>query len=213
MFRAVQVDRQDKSDTTVSVIELDESALPDGDVTVDVSWSTLNYKDGLVLKGLGGLVKTYPHVPGVDFAGTVRESRDDRYAPGDGVILTGWRVGELHWGGYAERARVKGDWLVPLPDGLDAREAMSIGTAGFSAMLAVMALEEAGPHARRRAGPRHRCLGRRRFGRLRAARQRWLRRRGFDRARVLARLPRLPRGRYCIVAGGDREAQRAPAQR
>ena len=144
MFRAVQVDRRDENDTTVSVVDLEESALPEGDVTVDVSWSTLNYKDGLVMKGLGGLVKTYPHVPGVDFAGTVRESRDARYAPGDGVILTGWRVGELHWGGYAERARVNGDWLVPLPEGLDARAAMSIGTAGFSAMLAVMALEEAG---------------------------------------------------------------------
>ena len=144
MFRAVQVNRDEADGTTVSLVELDDGALPDGDVRVDVEWSTLNYKDGLVLNGLGGLVKDYPHVPGVDFAGTVAESSNDGYKPGDKVILTGWRVGERHWGGYAERARVKGEWLVPLPEGLSAKAAMSIGTAGLSAMLAVMTLEEAG---------------------------------------------------------------------
>ena len=144
MFRAVRVDRDEAGDVTAAVTEMDEAALPAGDVLVDVSHSTLNYKDGLVLSGLGGLVKSYPHVPGVDFAGTVLESEDARHAPGDEVVLTGWRVGELHWGGYAERARVKGDWLVPLPAGLNAREAMGIGTAGLTAMLALMALESAG---------------------------------------------------------------------
>lgn len=118
--------------------------LPAGDVLVRVSHSTLNYKDGMILNGLGRLVRDYPHVPGVDFAGEVVTSFDDRYQPGDRVILTGWRVGESHWGGYAQMARVKADWLVPLPAGLTAAQAMAIGTAGFTAMLAVMALEEQG---------------------------------------------------------------------
>jgi len=144
MFRAVQVNRDEAGEVTAAVTDLDETALPPGNVLVDVECSTLNYKDGLVLNGLGGLVKTYPHVPGVDFAGTVIESDDDRHAVGDVVILTGWRVGELHWGGFAERARVNGDWLVPCPAGLTAREAMGIGTAGLTAMLALMALEDAG---------------------------------------------------------------------
>jgi acrylyl-CoA reductase (NADPH) len=123
--------------------DIDEGLLPAGDVTVRVEYSTLNYKDGLCLspKG-GGLVRTYPHVPGIDFAGTVETSEDARYAPGDKVVLTGWRVGEAHWGGYAEKARVKADWLVPLPDGLTTRQAMAVGTAGFTAMLAVLALED-----------------------------------------------------------------------
>jgi acrylyl-CoA reductase (NADPH) len=113
-------------------------------VTVAVDYSTLNYKDGLCLGPGGGLVKSYPHVPGIDFAGTVESSSDDRYTPGDKVVLTGWRVGEAHWGGYAEKARVKADWLVPLPEGLTTRQAMAVGTAGFTAMLAVMALEDHG---------------------------------------------------------------------
>lgn len=147
MFKAMVVD---KADDTVSaqVQELDESRLPakeDGnDVTVAVEYSTVNYKDGLVLNGLGGLVKTYPHVPGIDFAGTVEQSDHPDFKPGDAVVLTGWRVGEIHWGGYAQKARVKGDWLVKLPDGLTAKRAMAVGTAGFTAMLAVMALEEHG---------------------------------------------------------------------
>jgi acrylyl-CoA reductase (NADPH) len=143
MFKALVISKNE-SGVEPAIDTLDESALPEGDVTVDVKYSTINYKDGLVLSGLGNLVKTYPHVPGIDFAGTVRESADPRYEPGDPVILTGWHVGERHWGGYAERARVKGDWLVPLPEGLEMRQAMAIGTAGFTAMLAVMALEEQG---------------------------------------------------------------------
>jgi acrylyl-CoA reductase (NADPH) len=127
-----------------SLKRLEEDALPPGDVTVRVSHSTLNYKDGLILSGLGRLVRKYPHVPGVDFAGTVEESTHPAWKRGDGVILTGWRVGEMHWGGYAEKARVKGDWLVRLPDGLTPAQAMAIGTAGFTAALAVMALERHG---------------------------------------------------------------------
>jgi acrylyl-CoA reductase (NADPH) len=125
--------------------DVDEGLLPHEDVTVRVEYSTLNYKDGLCLspKG-GGLVRTYPHVPGIDFAGTVEASEDPRYAPGDKVVLTGWRVGEAHWGGYAEKARVKADWLVPLPEGLTSRQAMAVGTAGFTAMLAILALEDHG---------------------------------------------------------------------
>lgn len=123
---------------------LDNSALPEGDVLVRVFYSDLNYKDGLVVKGLGKLVRKYPHVPGIDFSGVVEESASSRFSPGDEVILTGWRVGEVHWGGYAGMARVKADWLVPLPKGLSLRQAMAIGTAGFTAMLAVMALEEHG---------------------------------------------------------------------
>ena len=128
---------------------LDETQLPapegeGGEVTVAVDWSTLNYKDGMILKGLGRLVRRYPHVPGVDLAGRVEHSDDPRYKPGDAVLLTGWRVGELHWGGYAEKARLKADWLVPLPEGLSGRRAMAIGTAGFTSMLAVMELERHG---------------------------------------------------------------------
>lgn len=123
---------------------LDDSRLPDGDVTVAVEYSTLNYKDGMVLSGIGRLVRSYPHVPGIDFAGTVVESASPKFKTGDKVVLTGWRVGEMHWGGYAERARVKADWLVPLPAGLSTRQAMAVGTAGFTAMLAVIALEKHG---------------------------------------------------------------------
>jgi acrylyl-CoA reductase (NADPH) len=123
---------------------LDDSRLPQGDVTVRVEYSTLNYKDGMILLSQGRLVRQYPHVPGVDFAGIVEESSSPEFKPGDPVILTGWRVGELHWGGYAERARVKSDWLVKLPSGLSAKQAMAIGTAGFTAMLALIALERHG---------------------------------------------------------------------
>jgi acrylyl-CoA reductase (NADPH) len=120
---------------------LDESRLPPGDVTVAVEYSTLNYKDGMILEGQGRLVRAYPHVPGVDFAGTVLASDSPEFRPGDPVILTGWRVGELHWGGYAERARVPASFLVRRPEGLSAKQAMAIGTAGFTAMLAVIVLE------------------------------------------------------------------------
>lgn len=129
---------------TAALQRLEDSLLPAGDVTVRVSHSTLNYKDGLILNGLGRLVRKYPHVPGVDFAGTVERSDHPEWKPGDRVILTGWRVGEVQWGGYAERARVKGDWLVRMPDGLTPARAMAVGTAGFTAALAVMALERHG---------------------------------------------------------------------
>jgi acrylyl-CoA reductase (NADPH) len=125
--------------------DLEEAALPPGDVTVAVEFSTLNYKDGLCLSATGGgLVRNWPHVPGIDLAGTVASSDDPRYRPGDRVVLTGWRVGEVHWGGYAQRARVRADWLVPLPAGLTTRQAMAVGTAGLTAMLAIQALEDHG---------------------------------------------------------------------
>ncbi|RCK51783.1 acryloyl-CoA reductase [Thalassospira profundimaris] len=145
MFRALVLDTAQDGKTVVPQFkDLSLDDLPEGDVLVRVAHSTLNYKDGMILNGLGRLVRKYPHVPGVDFAGEVVESADVRYKPGDRVILTGWRVGENHWGGYAQMARVQADWLVPLPDGLDTAQAMAIGTAGFTAMLAVMALEEQG---------------------------------------------------------------------
>jgi len=144
MFRALVLEKEGEA-AVAHVRELDESALPAGDVTVEVEYSTLNYKDGLALSpNGGGIVRNWPHVAGVDFAGTVRTSDDARYKPGDKVVLTGWRVGELHWGGYSQKARVRADWLVPLPSGLTTRAAMAVGTAGFTAMLAVMALEDHG---------------------------------------------------------------------
>lgn len=144
MFRALVVEKDDTGATSAGVQTLDEARLPAGDVTVAVEWSTLNYKDGLCLGSGGGMVRAWPHVPGIDFAGTVETSDDPRYAPGDRVVLTGWRVGESWWGGFSEKARVKADWLVPLPDGLTTRQAMAVGTAGFTAMLSVMALESHG---------------------------------------------------------------------
>ncbi|WP_195819371.1 acryloyl-CoA reductase [Roseobacter sp. MH60115] len=145
MFKALVVTKdEDSGKTSAGVQEIAEDQLPAGDVTVAVEYSTMNYKDGLCIGPGGGLVRKYPHVPGIDFAGTVEASDDDRYKAGDKVVLTGWRVGEAHWGGYAQKARVKADWLVPLPDGLDTRQAMAVGTAGFTAMLAVMALEDHG---------------------------------------------------------------------
>lgn len=143
-FRALITDKDAAGKVTSSVQVLEEERLPEGDVSVDIEWAGLNYKDGLCLTGGGGLVRAYPHVAGIDFAGTVRESRDGRYAIGDQVVLTGWRVGETHWGGYAERARVNADWLVPLPAGLSTRDAMIVGTAGLTAMLAIDRLEAAG---------------------------------------------------------------------
>ena len=144
MFKALVVEKDGAGKTHASVQQLGNDRLPVGDVTVAVDYSTLNYKDGLCIGPGGGLVRSYPHVPGIDFAGRVLASDDARYAPGDRVVLTGWRVGEAHWGGYATRARVKADWLVPLPAGVSTRQAMAVGTAGFTAMLAVMALEEHG---------------------------------------------------------------------
>ncbi len=144
MFNALLVEKDDEGKTSASVAQISEDQLPDGDVTVAVEYSTVNYKDGLCIGPGGGLVRNYPHVPGIDFAGTVESSDDDRYKPGDKVVLTGWRVGENRWGGYAEKARVKADMLVPLPEGLTTQQAMAVGTAGFTAMLAVMAIEDHG---------------------------------------------------------------------
>jgi len=150
MFKALLLEQSDGK-VSSSIQSLDESRLPEGDVTLAVECSTLNYKDGMILKGLGRLVRNYPHVPGIDCAGRVIESSHPDWKPGDAAILTGWRVGETHWGGYAEKVRVKGDWLVKLPDGLTAKRAMAIGTAGFTAMLCVMELENNG--VRPDAGP------------------------------------------------------------
>ena len=144
MFRALVVEKDDEGKTSASVQELDEARLPAGDVTVAVEFSTLNYKDALCMGSGGGLVRDWPHVPGIDFAGTVTASDDQRYRVGDKVVLTGWRVGETHWGGFAQVARVDADWLVALPQGLSTRQAMAVGTAGFTAMLAVMALQDQG---------------------------------------------------------------------
>jgi acrylyl-CoA reductase (NADPH) len=159
-FKALVVDKNEEGKTSAAVKEIDENQLPDGNVTVAVEYSTLNYKDGLCVGPGGGLVKDYPHVPGIDFAGTVDESSDEWYKPGDKVVLTGWRVGEVWWGGYAQKASVKGEWLVPLPDGLTTRDAMAVGTAGFTAMLAVMALEDHGLKPDERSGSGHGCCGR-----------------------------------------------------
>jgi acrylyl-CoA reductase (NADPH) len=143
MFKALVLSKTDDR-VTAAVEQLDEARLPEGDVTVAVEHSTLNYKDGLIVLNKAPLVRSFPHVPGVDLAGRVVESQHPDWRPGDAVILTGWGVGERHWGGYAERARVKGDWLVPLPAGWTTRHAMAVGTAGFAAMLAVMVLENHG---------------------------------------------------------------------
>jgi len=145
MFSALVMEKGEDGKATAAIRDLGENRLPEGDVTVAVTHSTLNYKDGLCLSPTGGgLVKTWPHVPGIDFAGTVAASENPRFKPGDEVILTGWQVGERRWGGYAEKARVKGDWLVKLPPELTLRQSMAIGTAGLTAMLAVMALEAHG---------------------------------------------------------------------
>lgn len=143
-FKALLVEKAEDGTIGQSIQVLQDESLPAGDVTVAVEHSTLNYKDGLCILGKGGLVRNFPHVPGVDFSGTVEASEDPRFRPGDRVALTGWRVGEVRWGGYATKARVMADWLVPLPAGLTTRQAMAIGTAGLTSMLAVMDLEKAG---------------------------------------------------------------------
>jgi acrylyl-CoA reductase (NADPH) len=144
MFNALVVNKNDDGKTAAAVQSVTLDDLPEGNVTVAVEYSTLNYKDGLCVGPGGGLVRNYPHVPGIDLAGTVEASSDNRYKAGDKVVLTGWRVGEVQWGGYAQKARVNADWLVPLPDGLSTKQAMAVGTAGFTAVLAVMALEDHG---------------------------------------------------------------------
>ena len=144
MFNALMVKKDDDGKTSAAVEQISEDQLMDGNVTVAVEYSTVNYKDGLCIGPGGGLVRKYPHIPGIDFAGTVETSSDSRYKAGDKVVLTGWRVGEAHFGGFSQKARVNADWLVPLPKGLDTRAAMAIGTAGFTSMLSVMALEDHG---------------------------------------------------------------------
>ena len=143
-FNALVVRKDDEGKTSAAVEQIGVADLPEGEVLVAVDYSTVNYKDGLCIGPGGGLVRNYPHVPGVDFAGTVEASDDPRYKAGDKVVLTGWRVGENRWGGYAQKARVKADMLVPLPEGLTTRQAMAVGTAGLTAMLAVIALEDHG---------------------------------------------------------------------
>ena len=142
-FKAIRIDKADKG-TTAALTQFDEAELMDGDVTVRVEWSTLNYKDGLALTGKAPVVRRFPMIAGIDFAGTVEHSSHSEWKAGDKVVCTGWGMGETHLGAYAEKARVKGDWLVRLPDGLSARDAMAIGTAGFTAMLSVIALEKQG---------------------------------------------------------------------
>jgi acrylyl-CoA reductase (NADPH) len=143
MFNAILVER-DPPPYRASLKKLDESQLPQGDVTVRVEYSTLNYKDALAITGKGPVVRHFPMVPGIDFAGTVEDSGNSAYGSGDKVLLNGWGVGEGHWGGLAQVARVKADWLIPLPGALTARQAMAVGTAGYTAMLCVMALERYG---------------------------------------------------------------------
>ena len=142
-FKAVRIDKADKG-TTATLTQFDEAELMDGDVTVRVEWSTLNYKDGLAVTGKAPVVRRFPMIAGIDFAGTVEHSSHPQWKSGDKVVCNGWGMGETHLGAYAEKARVKGDWLVRLPDGMSAREAMAIGTAGYTAMLSVLALEKHG---------------------------------------------------------------------
>jgi acrylyl-CoA reductase (NADPH) len=142
-FKAIRIDKADKAQTA-ALVDFDETELMDGDVTVRVDWSTVNYKDGLAMTGKAPVVRRFPMIPGIDFVGMVEASSHPEWKPGDRVILNGWGVGEKHLGGYAEKARVNGDWLVPVPPGMTGRETMAIGTAGYTAMLAVMALERHG---------------------------------------------------------------------
>lgn len=143
MFKALILNQQEKN-TVATIEQIDESQLPQGEVLVAVDYSSLNYKDGLAITGKGKIIRNFPMVPGIDLAGTVLESQDTRYQTGDKVVLTGWGVGENHWGGMAQKARLKADWLVPLAHGLDSKKAMMIGTAGFTAMLCVQAILDAG---------------------------------------------------------------------
>ena len=148
MFKAIRIDKAEKG-TTAALTEFDEAELMEGDVTVGVEWSTLNYKDGLAVTGKAPVVRRFPMIAGIDFAGTVEQSSHPQWKAGDKVICNGWGMGETHLGAYAEKARVKGDWLVRLPEGMSTREAMAIGTAGYTAMLSVLALEKHGVKPKR----------------------------------------------------------------
>jgi len=142
-FKAIRIDKAEKG-TTAALTQFDEAELMEGDVTVRVEWSTLNYKDGLAVTGRAPVVRRFPMIAGIDFAGAVEQSQHPQWKAGDKVICNGWGMGETHLGAYAEKARVKGDWLVRLPDNISTREAMAIGTAGYTAMLSVLALEKHG---------------------------------------------------------------------
>ena len=144
MFKALLLTKTPEGTTQAAITAIDEAELPEGEVLVNVAYSTVNYKDALAITGQSPVVRKFPMVPGIDFAGTVAQSSDARFKPGDAVLLNGWGVGETHWGGLSHKARVKADWLVPIPDGLDARQTMAIGTAGYTAMLCVMALQDRG---------------------------------------------------------------------
>jgi acrylyl-CoA reductase (NADPH) len=143
MFKAIRIDRAEKG-TSVALTQFDEAELMEGDVTVRVEWSTLNYKDGLAVTGKAPVVRRFPMIAGIDFAGSVEQSSHPQWKPGDTVICNGWGMGETHLGAYAEKARVSGDWLVRLPEDMSSRDAMAIGTAGYTAMLSVLALERHG---------------------------------------------------------------------
>lgn len=143
-FKAILVSRDEDKKQSVDIVDLTDADLMEGDVTVAVEATTVNYKDGLAITGKAPVIRRWPLVPGIDFAGTVVSSQNPDWQPGDRVILNGWGVGEAHHGAYAGRARVRGDWLVPLPTGMDAAEAMAVGTAGYTAMLCVLALERHG---------------------------------------------------------------------
>ena len=193
-FKAIRIDKAEKG-TTVALTQFDEAELMEGDVTVRVEWSTLNYKDGLAVTGKAPVVRRFPMIAGIDFAGTVEQSSHPQWKAGDKVICNGWGMGETHLGAYAEKARVKGDWLVRLPEGMSAREAMAIGTAGYTAMLSVLALEKQGLTPSERTDRRHRRRGRRRLGRNRRAFETRLSRHRVDRADVRGRLSERSRRR------------------
>ncbi len=190
-FKAIRIDKAEKG-TTAALTQFDEAELMEGDVTVRVEYSALNYKDGLAVTGKAPVVRRFPMIAGIDLAGTVEQSSHPQWKAGDKVICTGWGMGETHLGAYAEKARVKGDWLVRLPEGMSTRDAMAIGTAGFTAMLAVLALEKHGltPDARSRC--RHRRRRRRWLGRHRSVVQDRLSRHRIHRAHIRGHLsPRI----------------------
>ena len=191
-FKAIRIDKAEKG-TTARSRQFDEADLMEGDVTIRVEWSTLNYKDGLAVTGKAPVVRRFPMIAGIDFAGTVEQSSHPQWKAGDKVICNGWGMGETHLGAYAEKARVKGDWLVRLPDGMSARDAMAIGTAGYTAMLSVLALEKHGLAPKRRSDRGHRRCRRRRVGRDRGALEARLSRHRLHRPGVGSRLSERPR--------------------
>lgn len=144
MFRALIIDQNEERQQTCTLSQVEESQLPEGDVLVEVAYSTLNYKDALAITGKGRIARSFPMVPGIDLVGKVLQSDSERFQEGDWVLLNGFGVGEMHWGGLAEKARLKSDWLIPLPAGIDAKQSMAVGTAGYTAMLSVLALEKQG---------------------------------------------------------------------